>query len=139
MMYFVSGVSNPDLTEIRALYVSSVSSEKGARKLEIITEKKNNSIIRGYNGASKMVMAKYYLNPVTKWRSFNEGREILETAINGDSTEPELRFIRLAIQKNIPSFLGYKNDQDRDKRFLENALFTIKDDELKKLIIDELK
>jgi hypothetical protein len=50
----------------------------------------------------------------------------------------ELRFLRLGIQNNAPSFLGYNDSIEPDKIFLINAEATLTDPELKKLILSYL-
>lgn len=83
-------------------------------------------------------MAKHYLNPISKLKTFNNGKKILESAIEKDKLNPELKFLRLSIQENSPSFLGYHNNIKEDKLFLIKCLPTITDDELKKIITSYL-
>lgn len=60
-----------------------------------------------------------FFNPISKLKTFNEGKKNLESAIKKEPYNPEIRFIRLSIQKNIPSFLGYKENIENDTEFLK--------------------
>ena len=81
-----------------------------------------------------MIMAKYYLNPYSKLSSFSEGKSFLESSIEKDTANVELRYLRLTIQNNAPSFLGYKSKVDDDRNFLTSSLSKLKDEELKTII-----
>ena len=70
---------------------------------------------------------------------FKKGKKILENAIKADDKNVELRFLRFNIQTHIPSFLGYNNDIDSDKFFLETSFQKITDENLKAFLLPYLK
>jgi len=111
-----------DISYLRTLYSLGANSEAKAELLISKTENNTNSIMMGYNGAGKILMAKHYYNPISKLSSFNEGKEILEKAIQGDLYNPELRYLRLTIQTNVPSFLGYSSNINEDKLYLTKKI-----------------
>ena len=80
----------------------------------------DNSTARGYFGVATMMQAKVYANPFTKLSYFNKGKKILETAIQDDQDNVELRFIRFAVQKKVPDLLFYNNNLKEDKTVLDN-------------------
>jgi hypothetical protein len=84
--------------------------------LEIISlaSKKKDVVSKGYLGLCKTMMAKYYTSPLKKWKSFNEGKEIIDKAVDGNSKNVELRYIRLMVQLNAPWFLGYNDKVNED-------------------------
>ena len=88
----------------------------------------------GYNGAAKVLMAKFSFNPVSKMNYFNKGKKILEDAISKSHNEPELRYLRLSIQENVPKMLGYSSMIAADRKFLNEKLNDIADSQLKKTI-----
>lgn len=139
-MYFFSVCSGDvDVAQLRALFGDASHEEMKARQLILKTEnEKHNALAMGYYGAGKMLMAKFHINPITKWSSFNRGRDALETAIQSDCANPELRYLRLAIQQNAPHFLGYHQNIKEDQNFLTQCLPLLKDVELKELITDYL-
>lgn len=105
---------------IRDLYEQASLTEEKAELLLKLTTNANetNPILLGYKGAANMIMAKYKLLPTTKLSYFNEGKKILEKAIKSAPNNVELHYIRLSIQLNIPSFLGYSSQINSDKKIL---------------------
>jgi len=49
-----------------------------------------------------------------------------------------MRFIRFSIQSNLPSFLGYHDNLEQDKRYLLDNTKTSKDPELQEMIFNYL-
>jgi hypothetical protein len=47
-----------------------------------------------------------------------------------------MHFIRYSIQSNLPAFLGYHDELDKDKRFLLDNTKTSKDPELQEMIFN---
>ena len=130
---------NPDLSTCRKLYLRAASEKTKAEELMNLTANPGeDALITGYQGAVRMVMARYYFNPIAKWKSFARGRDILESAVRSQPGNPELRYLRLSIQENAPSFLGYHEHQEEDKSFLNHELIHIHDAELRQMIFDYL-
>jgi hypothetical protein len=129
----------PDLSTCRKLYLSAASEKSKAEELMNLTANpRGDDLVTGYQGAVRMVMARYYFNPITKWKSFSRGRDMLESAVESQPDNPELRYLRLSIQENAPSFLGYHQHQEEDKSFLNRELTRIQDAELRQMIFDYL-
>jgi hypothetical protein len=59
---------------------------------------------------------------------------MLESAIQADNANIELRFLRYTIQTSVPSFLNYSGEKKADKLFLSKSIPDLKDQELKKII-----
>ena len=55
-----------------------------------------------------------------KLKYFNRGSEKIDSAVDEDSSNIEIRFIRLVIQMNTPAFLNYDENIEEDKAFLLN-------------------
>ena len=140
MLFIFTGIAEPDVALLRELYIGAATSEDIAQQLIHASETNNsNALVKGYKGAGKMLMAKYYFNPITKLNSFINGKNILEAAINSDTSNAELRYLRLTIQINSPGFLNYRESIKEDKTFLLNRLDTIEDEQLKTIIKNYLK
>lgn len=109
-----------NIIAIRNLFEQASHIEEQATLLLKLTSNANetNIVLFGYKGASNMIMAKYKLLPTTKLSYFNEGKKILEKAIKLAPNNVELHYLRLSIQLNIPSFLGYSSHIDSDKKIL---------------------
>lgn len=86
---------------------------------ELDREKNNSATYLGYLGGLQTIWANHVFSPISKWNTFKKGKGNIEQAIKIEPDNVELRFIRLSIQKNIPSFLGYKSNIDEDIEFIK--------------------
>lgn len=89
-----------------------------------------------FKGASIALMARGAKTIKEKKEGFVEGVNLVEYAINKDSSNIEVRFIRLSIQQNTPKILKYNQDIESDKTFILNHYNTIKSAHLKAHIGD---
>lgn len=89
-------------------------------RIEGLNPKSN--LEKGYWGLIESMMAEHTYNPMKKLSYFNNGKSKLEGAIEADSKSVELRYLRLGMQVNIPSFLGYKDNIEEDKIWILNHL-----------------
>ncbi|CAN5529614.1 hypothetical protein BH09BAC6_BH09BAC6_27530 [soil metagenome] len=131
-----------DLSKIRHLYQRAALEKQDARQLnQLMLHVDVNTmaaVLICYKGANEMIQAKYTFNPIVKFKKFNKGKELIKMAISRDPLSLEMRFIRYSIQSNLPSFLGYREELDLDKRFMVNNTKTNTDPELKKMIFNYL-
>lgn len=75
-------------------------------------------IIQGYMGALHIAQSRHA--PITeKIKHFKSGRDQLEKAISRKPNHLELIFLRLTIQSNLPAILGYKENLEADKLFVQ--------------------
>ena len=58
-------------------------------------------------------------------KNFRIGKDMLESAIKNDPESVELRFLRYSIQKNIPKFLSYSNNLEKDLKFVKDNISQI--------------
>lgn len=127
----------PGLQDVRDAFYS-VSEEKAESEhlLEAIVAAGNEApnVLLAYKGMYYMLQARELFNPYSKWASFRKGKILLDRAIDRDADNAEMRLLRLSAQINAPSFLGYNNNIEADKRVLLNALGNIKDKDLKQRI-----
>ena len=134
IMPLQSSAADTFLEQIRNLYVLAAEQEKSCEELIKNLEpynENNHPLYAGYKAAATMLMAKYVFSPFSKLNNFKKGKTLLEKAIDKDQKNIELRFIRYAIQLNVPSFLNYKNAINTDKVFLMGSYTQIKDTQLK--------
>ena len=120
--------------------ISRTAAMKFSRLVDTATER-GNPVLLCYKGASYMFKARYTSNPFYKLIFFNEGKLIIEKAIAKDSTCLESFFIRFTIQRNLPGFLGYRQNLSADSSKLRNGLYTLQDHDLKnriRLFLDQL-
>lgn len=86
------------------------------------TDISKNNLLLGYKGAVELGMARHHPNPFKKMGYFGDGKELLEKSISIDPENIELRFLRLTIQTNLPTFLGYSDEKENDKAYVLNHL-----------------
>ena len=67
--------------------------------------------------AASMQMARHAFI-TKKMRYFTTGKERLELYIKNNPTSVEAKYIRLLIQKEIPSFLNYNDSIESDREFI---------------------
>lgn len=128
-----------DLIAVRRLfYAASQNNAKTDSLLRYIDhmEDVKSPISRGYRGMYYMLKARYSYNPVSKLSSFSKGRKLLEGAITSDPANVELRFLRLSVQLNAPSFLDYNDDIEQDKKTIVSLYRGVTDDDLRARILN---
>jgi hypothetical protein len=126
-----------DIASVRSMFQQAASDEVACKKMIRVLapydEKK--PLLLGYKGSGTMMMAKHVFSPFSKLSYFKKGKQMLESAINTDDKNFELRFLRFTAQTNIPSFLGYDSDIQKDKEFILNHFLQIKDTGLKEFVL----
>ena len=85
-----------------------------------------------------MMQAKYGFNPISKLRRFKKGKTLIEEAVKKQPDNLEIRFLRLAIQTNLPAFLNYSDNIIEDEKYLLANIQTIKNKNLKQDILKYL-
>lgn len=133
LLMVITSIANIDL---RNQFDKAIYSKSLAENLKLSLEKKSNltPLELGYLGATKMLLAKHYFNPFNKLEIFNQGRTDLDNALKKDKNNAELVFLRYSCAKNAPHFLNYYQNIDSDKAFLENAIISMTDNDLKSRI-----
>jgi hypothetical protein len=132
----------PSHSEIRILYQQATVKEEACQKLIHILQsysENSNPLYAGYKACATMMMANYVFSPFRKMSYFSKGKNLLEKSIKKQKENIELRFLRFAVQTSIPSFLRYESSIEQDKLLLINAISTLKDLQLKQLIVSFLQ
>lgn len=129
-----------DLDDVRNDFNKGVKDEELCEKhFKALEKNAKTPVEKGYEAAFHMFMAKHTGNPIKKMSYFNGGKKKLENQIKSNPNNIELRFIRLCIQYHIPSYLGYRDDIERDKDFLVENLHKLNDKSTKELLFKYLK
>lgn len=139
LLLFVSPPGT-DISKARVLFLAAVENEDKAAELLKYTEKagREDALLLGYQGIAKTLLGKHSFNPVNKVNYFNKGKKILEEALAIAPENVELRYLRLTLQENVPSFLGYSDRIHEDRAFIRAKLPALADPQLKKMITDYL-
>ena len=98
------------------------------------TDISGSNLLLGYKGAVEMGVGRHHPNVFKKMGFFNDGKKKLEQSIENDPKNLELRFLRLTIQTNLPSFLGYGDKKEIDKAFVLAELEKAHSEDFKKRV-----
>jgi len=124
-----------DLEILRANYQKAISDKKLCQTMiENLNSEKENSVKLAYLGAFQTIWAKHTISPISKFNTFKKGKKNIEEAVKLDPDNLEIRIIRLSVQSNCPSFLGYRNSIEEDKRMIQSQNKNIVSVHLKKMI-----
>lgn len=110
-----------DFNKIRVQYQAAVTDENTCLVLieKLRKEKEINNLELAYLGALETIWAKYVNNPFSKLSTFKKGKGKIEAAVKKAPNNLEIRYLRLSVQKNAPSFLGYKSNINEDTEFIK--------------------
>lgn len=134
---FTEKADDIKLINLRNLYYKALVNKEDSEKFTQTTEKItgiDKKLLTGYLGVSWMIKANHAINPTYKLSYFLKGKAILESAINSDSKNIELLFLRYCVQTNTPSFLNYNHNIQSDKNSITSQFALITDLDLKKRI-----
>ncbi|MEM8940084.1 MAG: hypothetical protein AAGC64_12125 [Bacteroidota bacterium] len=70
--------------------------------------------IRAYRAVSEAMLAQVLWNPFSKLSQVKKYQREMEIAVKENSSNIEIRFLRLAIEYNLPSFLGMSQHIEQD-------------------------
>ena len=116
------------LDKVRTNYNKLAADKALCKKMILALEetKDNSATHLGYLGGLQTIWANHVFSPMSKLNTFNKGKKNIEQAIKKEPNNVELRFIRLSVQKNAPSFLGYHSNIKEDIGFIKNNRGEIK-------------
>lgn len=136
VLCLLTSFNTTGLDTVRANYSKVVSDKELCEKMiaELAEAKNNSATHLAYLGALQTIWANHVFNPISKLNTFKEGKKNIEQAIKKEPANVELRFIRLSVQKNAPSFLGYKPNINEDTEFIKENRHQIGSEILKKNI-----
>lgn len=70
---------------------------------------------RAYQAATTALLARFAWNPYTKVSHCRTAARIFQSAVAEAPENPEIRYLRLAFQLNLPAFLGMSEDLSADR------------------------
>ena len=78
-------------------------------------------VLQAYQGICQSMKAQYFFSPISKLKSFNEGRRRLEQSI-AQEQGVENTYLRLLLQLSTPKMLGYNTYIEEDINYLQMHL-----------------
>lgn len=112
-----------NINYIRANYEKATTDKSVCESLiKTLSNENISNLELAYLGALETIWAKYVGNPFSKLSTFNKGKEKLEKAVKNAPDNLEIRYLRLSVQKNAPSILGYDKAIKTDAEFLRKNI-----------------
>ena len=104
----VLNLSGQSIHEIRSKFHAAVlDSDESQDFHHLLTNVENpNSTIKAYQAVSEVLLSQVVWNPFTKLSQIFKYDKLMAVAVKEDPKNVEIRFLRLAIEYNLPSFLG---------------------------------
>jgi hypothetical protein len=115
--------ANAQLDYLRSLYFGA-SNEEGIKKYynSAVVTPDQSPIIKAYKGVAIAMYAEVVSGVDDKFSYFGKGKKLIEEAIQADFYNPEIRFLRLTVQAEVPWVVGYSGDINADATIVLNAL-----------------
>lgn len=109
-----------DLTQMREDF-HNISTHEEIKEF-IQKYEQSDSQSEPYVASAIMRKAEFVFLPTTKLKYFNQGKNKLEKYIKNNPQNIEGRYVRILVQRNIPSFLGYSNHIDEDREVIQQNI-----------------
>ena len=125
MLQQLTQTSEKEIISFRKLFEDSAVNTSSANNFYQQTRKINEqsaSTLIGFKAMSELMMCNHVFSPLSKLSYFNSGKKLLESAIQKDLRNIELRFFRFSTQSNVPALLNYSSNINEDKMILMNYL-----------------
>lgn len=113
------------LREARKLFFEfeeNKSTPEALYKLLSAEETSKSPVLTAYKGVARASSADAAFNPATKLSRFNEGKNLIEKALNLNPEDSEIRLLRLSVQVGAPIFLNYKSNIEEDRNLIIESL-----------------
>lgn len=115
-------LSNAQFDDLRNLYFQARSSE-GITTFYLRAQDSRGSdpLTMAYKGVATAMYAEVAGEVSEKLDYFNRGKQMLESAVNSDWYNAEIRFLRFSVQAEAPFFLGYRGKLEEDAYVIIDA------------------
>lgn len=128
------GFTDPALLGLRAGLKKAEVSESDALRFydQLLQTRPQTPMTEGYLAATEGLLAKHAFLPTTKYSRCKQSLERFSKAIAADPKNLELRYLRLAVETNLPGFLGMSGDVSTDRTVAMQMLPTCSDQWLRR-------
>jgi hypothetical protein len=130
----------PTVATLRADFKKAADDESAAtsllEKLQRVVPQ--TPLIIGYTAATETILAKHAFMPTSKYSWCKKGINRFKVAIAGDPDNLEIRFLRIAVEANLPGFLNMSGDVPADKQKIMTLLPASTDKALNKDVAEFL-
>ncbi|MAQ32336.1 MAG: hypothetical protein CMD26_06390 [Flavobacteriales bacterium] len=138
ILLFFPIISYCQEVQYQNLFIQSVYDKKKCELLLSYCKDHASSVQKAYFGAALILQSKHAKSIYKKWKSFKDGKKILEEAVEENIESSEIRFLRYCIQKGIPDFLNYSQNTKEDSIFIHKNGTNKEKDSIIKLKMNKL-
>ncbi|SET58398.1 hypothetical protein [Hymenobacter actinosclerus] len=120
----VSTEANPyTLPKLRQQYQQAAASKEAGEKFHKLMSAytKQDAVVLAYKAAAEAIRARD-ASMFNKLTYVQQASKQFEQAVSIDANNPEVRFLRLSVESNLPAFLGLSQHVDDDRQFLLKTL-----------------
>lgn len=97
------------------------------------------AVTKAYKGLCETMLANHSIWPVAKLNYFLRGKIRIEESVIADPENAEIRYIRLLVQLNAPSWLGYNQNIESDfAYFIKNVTLLSLSDQMQMTFVSNL-
>lgn len=127
LFFVLVGLNAQSIMEIRQVFHQAVLDPKQSEKFHEYLEDVNQSdaTIKAYKAVSEAMLAQVMWNPFMKLSQVKKYNSLMQMAVDQDEDNIEIRFLRLAIEFNLPRFLGYSVHLDEDLDAIINNISSV--------------
>ena len=115
---------NKSMVQLRAYYMKALHNCDLAPAVYGLFEDLKNPSPRmlAYKGALEAIMTKTTWNVFKKLSYLKKSEASFKEAVRKAPNNIEIRFMRMAVQYEIPEYLGYSEDMESDRKFIVNNI-----------------
>ena len=119
----VSDATPYSLPNLRRQYQQAASSKEAGEKFHklMATYDQRNAVVLAYKAAAEAIRARD-ASMFNKLTYVQNASKQFEEAVKLVGTNAEIRFLRLSVESNLPSFLGLSGHVEEDRQFLVETL-----------------
>jgi|GEM_PF-6433363 len=124
-----------DMADIRDQYFKALYDEDVALELldHFSANEKDDAVWKAYHGGIHAVMCLHTGNPFKRGKLIKEAQILIEQAVVDSPSNTEIRFMRFAVESQLPKFLGKSKNLVEDASFLGKKLL---EDDISHLSLD---
>lgn len=124
---FNNSYAQSDKLDWRSMFYKAKTEDDFNQIVNINAKQQNiqdSIVLLAYQGVSKAATAQFVFMPTSKYSIFKDGVKLLEQSIQSKKTFENV-LLRVVVQVETPSFLGYTENIEEDIKYLINQLNTI--------------
>jgi len=108
-----------NIDELRSCFKTIENIQEIEELISLSNNHTGDPVVFAYNCTGKLMLLDYSNNPFEKYRIFINQTTQLDSIIQTNPKNIEIRLLRYIIQHNCPSFLLYDNDMSNDIKMIE--------------------